>query len=79
MRAIILLAHSVGLQVVAEGVETEEQLDYIRKLECDQWQGNHCCEPQPAARFAEMLGERVGQRIGAPGSCYSRPPLRFES
>jgi EAL domain-containing protein (putative c-di-GMP-specific phosphodiesterase class I) len=77
VRAIILLAHSVGLQVVAEGVETEEQLEYIRRLECDQWQGNYCCEPQPAARFAEMLGERVGQRSG--GSSYSRPPLRFES
>ena len=48
VRAIILLAHSVGLQVVAEGVETEGQLDFIRTLECDQWQGNYCCEPQPA-------------------------------
>ncbi len=78
VRAIILLAHSVGLQVVAEGVETEEQLELIRMLECDQWQGNHCCEPQPAVRFAEMLGERVGPRTGVVGT-YSRPPLRFES
>jgi len=77
VRAIILLAHSVGLQVVAEGVETQEQLEYIRMLECDQWQGNYCCEPQPAARFAEMLSERVGQRPGAASSSYSRP-LRFE-
>ncbi len=58
VRAIILLAHSVGLQVVAEGVETEEQLQFIRRLDCDQWQGNLCCEPQPAARFAEILGGR---------------------
>ena len=62
VRAIILLAHSVGLQVVAEGVETEEQLQYIRTLDCDQWQGNYCCEPQPAARFAELLAERVSSR-----------------
>jgi hypothetical protein len=52
---------------------------YIRLLECDQWQGNYCCEPQPAARFAETLSERVGPRPGAVSSSYSRPPLRFES
>jgi diguanylate cyclase len=78
VRAIILLAHSVGLQVVAEGVETEGQLDFIRTLDCDQWQGNYCCEPQPAARFAEMIADRVGCRPGIVSS-FSRPPLRFES
>ena len=78
VRAIILLAHSVGLQVVAEGVETEEQLQFIRTLDCDQWQGNYCCEPQPAARFAEMVVDRVGCRPGIVSS-FSRPPLRFES
>jgi diguanylate cyclase (GGDEF)-like protein len=78
VRAIILLAHSVGLQVVAEGVETEEQLEFIRTLDCDQWQGNYCCEPQPATRFSEMLIERAGSRPGVSPS-YCRPPLRFES
>ncbi len=65
VRAIILLAHSVGLQVVAEGVETEEQLQFIRQLDCDSWQGNFCCEPQPAASFAEILGTRSPARSGA--------------
>jgi len=78
VRAIILLAHSVGLQVVAEGVETEEQLQFIRMLDCDQWQGTYCCEPQPAARFAEMLDDRVSCRPGIAGS-FSRSSLRFES
>jgi len=55
VRAIVSLAHSVGLQVVAEGVETAEQLERIRALECDQWQGYHCCQPQPAAELAERL------------------------
>jgi diguanylate cyclase len=55
VRAIVSLAHSVGLQVVAEGVETAEQLESIRALECDQWQGYHCCQPQPAAELAERL------------------------
>ena len=60
VRAIISLAHSVSLQVVAEGVETEEQLEFIRKLGCDLWQGFYCCEPQPAEVFAATLAERTG-------------------
>jgi diguanylate cyclase len=55
VRAIVSLAHSVGLQVVAEGVETAEQLERIRTLDCDQWQGYYCCQPQPAAELAERL------------------------
>ncbi len=55
VRAIVSLAHSVGLTVVAEGVETAEQLERIRVLECDQWQGYYCCPPQPAAELAERL------------------------
>ncbi|MGB6487923.1 MAG: bifunctional diguanylate cyclase/phosphodiesterase [Steroidobacteraceae bacterium] len=55
VRAIVSLAHSVGLQVVAEGVETAEQLERIRALDCDQWQGYYCCQPQPAVELAERL------------------------
>jgi diguanylate cyclase len=55
VRAIVSLAHSVGLQVVAEGVETGEQLERIRALDCDQWQGYYCCQPQPAVELAERL------------------------
>ncbi|HVS77069.1 MAG TPA: bifunctional diguanylate cyclase/phosphodiesterase [Steroidobacteraceae bacterium] len=55
VRAIVSLAHSVGLQVVAEGVETVEQLERIRALDCDQWQGYYCCPPQPPADLAARL------------------------
>jgi EAL domain-containing protein (putative c-di-GMP-specific phosphodiesterase class I) len=58
VRAIISLAHSVGLQVVAEGVESEEQLQCVRTLGCDQWQGYYCCESQPAEIFGAMLAEQ---------------------
>jgi diguanylate cyclase len=58
IRAIVSLAHSVGLQVVAEGVETGEQLERIRSLDCDQWQGYYCCPPQPVERLREILEER---------------------
>jgi len=64
VRAIISLAHSVGLQVVAEGVETAEHLEFIRSLDCDQWQGFYCCQPQPSAAIEEMLMERGTTRTG---------------
>ena len=57
VRAIVSLAHSVGLQVVAEGVETAEQLERIRALGCDQWQGYYCCQPQTAAELGARLTE----------------------
>ncbi|HEX5462193.1 MAG TPA: bifunctional diguanylate cyclase/phosphodiesterase [Steroidobacteraceae bacterium] len=57
VRAIVSLAHSVGLQVVAEGVETAEQLERIRALGCDQWQGYYCCPPQTAAELGARLAE----------------------
>ena len=57
VRAIVSLAHSVGLQVVAEGVETAEQLECIRTLDCDQWQGYYGCPPRSAAELAERLAD----------------------
>jgi diguanylate cyclase (GGDEF)-like protein len=64
VRAIVSLARSVGLKVVAEGIETIEQLEFVTRLECDQWQGYHCCTPQPAARFEAMLEDKNGTRTG---------------
>jgi diguanylate cyclase (GGDEF)-like protein len=64
VRAIVSLARSVGLKVVAEGIESAEQLEFVTRLECDQWQGYHCCMPQPAARFEAMLEDRNGTRTG---------------
>ena len=64
VRAIVSLARSVGLKVVAEGIESAEQLEFVTRLECDQWQGYHCCAPQPAARFEAMLEDRNGTRTG---------------
>jgi diguanylate cyclase len=64
VRAIVSLARSVGLKVVAEGIESVEQLEFVTRLECDQWQGYHCCTPQTAARFEAMLEDRNGTRTG---------------
>jgi diguanylate cyclase (GGDEF)-like protein len=55
VRAIISLAHSLRLKVVAEGVETAEQLAYLQKLGCDQYQGLYFSPPISAQAFGEML------------------------
>jgi len=55
VRAIISLAHSLQLKVVAEGVETCEQLTLLKDLGCDQYQG-YCFSPAvPAREFAKLL------------------------
>jgi diguanylate cyclase (GGDEF)-like protein/PAS domain S-box-containing protein len=53
--AIIGLAHRMGLRVVAEGVETEAQLDYLRENGCDEIQGYHFSTPLAPHDFADLL------------------------
>lgn len=50
--AIIAMAHSVGMRVIAEGVETVEQLDLLRERGCDLVQGFLLARPMPAAEIA---------------------------
>ena len=51
IRAIIAMAHSLKLSVVAEGVETAAQLAALRQLGCDEYQGFHESPALPAAEF----------------------------
>ena len=53
--AIVAMAHSLGQTVVAEGVETEDQLDFLRRLGCDDYQGYLCSKPLPAADWQDLL------------------------
>ena len=57
----IFLAHKLGLEVVAEGVETEEQKDILQEWHCDELQGYLISKPLPADRFAALL-EASGRR-----------------
>jgi diguanylate cyclase (GGDEF)-like protein/PAS domain S-box-containing protein len=56
-RSIISLAQSLQLQVIAEGVETREQLDYLRQHRCDQIQGYFFSRPLAAPDFERLLIE----------------------
>lgn len=56
--AIITLAHNLRLKVIAEGVETEEQLRFLHLLKCDEMQGYLFSRPLPAEEFQRLLEGR---------------------
>jgi diguanylate cyclase (GGDEF)-like protein/PAS domain S-box-containing protein len=56
VKAIIELAHGLGLTVVAEGVETEQQFRFLAKQGCDEYQGYLASKPLPAAEIEQQVG-----------------------
>ncbi len=76
IQAVVALAHGLGIEVTAEGIETAEQRDWLRNLACDRGQGYFFAHPLPATELAEMLdtgmarsdepaGEATGQGAAA--------------
>jgi EAL domain-containing protein (putative c-di-GMP-specific phosphodiesterase class I) len=61
--AIIAMAHSLGLTVVAEGVETQAQLDYLRDEGCDDIQGFLISKPLPANELEQRFLQNSGRKI----------------
>jgi CheY-like chemotaxis protein len=62
--AIINMAHSLKLKVIAEGVEKDAQLSYLRRHDCDEMQGYYFSRPLPEGDFVQML--REGRHLQAP-------------
>jgi diguanylate cyclase (GGDEF)-like protein/PAS domain S-box-containing protein len=57
--AIVTLAHSLKLKVIAEAVETDDQLEFLRTLKCDEMQGYLFSKPLPAEDIVELLKENI--------------------
>ncbi|MBL8242331.1 MAG: EAL domain-containing protein [Bryobacterales bacterium] len=63
VNGIIKLAHSLGQRVVAEGVETQEQLDFLRSCDCDYAQGFLFAKPLPTQEFESYLASTAGASV----------------
>lgn len=65
VEAVIQLGHSLGLMVIAEGVETQAELDYLKSCDCDEIQGYFYGRPQPepvATAFIDKEAQRTAAR-----------------
>jgi diguanylate cyclase (GGDEF)-like protein/PAS domain S-box-containing protein len=59
--AVISMGKSLHMQVVAEGVETRAQLEFLRELSCPEGQGYYFSPPVVAAKFAQLMGRSLGR------------------
>jgi EAL domain-containing protein (putative c-di-GMP-specific phosphodiesterase class I) len=65
IKAVLDLGASLGITTTAEGVESVEQLDELRRQGCGEIQGYFISRPKPAAEIAAMLGVTVARQGGA--------------
>ena len=57
LRTIISMAHELGIKVIAEGAETNEQVNFLKSVNCDFIQGYYYSKPVPQDVFENMLDE----------------------
>jgi diguanylate cyclase (GGDEF)-like protein/PAS domain S-box-containing protein len=62
VRSLIVMAHNLGLEVIAEGVETESQASFLRNERCEEAQGYLYAKPLPVAEFEDYVRSRMSVR-----------------
>jgi len=62
-QAIVALGHSLGMRVIAEGVERSEQSRFLKSIKCDEFQGYLYGRPVPAFALEKMLREQANKSI----------------
>jgi EAL domain-containing protein (putative c-di-GMP-specific phosphodiesterase class I) len=55
VRTIIAMSHGLNIKVVAEGVETDEQMRFLLRRKCDEAQGNFIAKPVPQKEFSAVV------------------------
>lgn len=81
IKALIGLAHELNVNIVAEGVETKEQFDFLKKHDCNQVQGYLFSKPLPVDEFEEVLGQQMFKLNRQPQSEHkieNRELFRFD-
>lgn len=58
MEQVVSMADKLQLDVLVEGVETKEQVDLLKNIDCDQVQGYYYAKPMPEEEFFELLTEQ---------------------
>ena len=74
VQGIICLAHSLRLKVIAEGVETREQMEFLKSHGCDQYQGFYLSPPLPAAASTKEPASPPAESTCRPAGTTSRRP-----
>lgn len=62
-KGVILLGHLLGLRLIAEGIEKEEQLDFLKLYGCEQYQGFYFSKPVDPKAFEELLNKNLEQKV----------------
>ena len=71
VRSMITLAHNLGLEVIAEGVETEDQVELLRAKGCDELQGYLYGKPMPYGEFVERVMILNGTKAHSPAGRHA--------